>query len=180
MNFRQEVEICIQKLSICSFHHLFSNFQSEFHLIVNNLHRMFFEKSKSINLQQHQMRSFFSRSFDKCNSIVLFVLILYKFALRHILLRRHYLFSKRSNSKFSDLHMFAKIFRVNSRFRFTSRFTFFDFRNFFIQFQFANVVKNISSFICLTNDLHRSFRESKTMKYSWKLLIWKSIDLKKS
>ena len=67
MNFNQKVEICIQKLSIDLFHHLFSNFQSEFHLIVNDLHRMFFEKSKSMNLQQHQLRSFFLRNFDKCN-----------------------------------------------------------------------------------------------------------------
>ena len=106
----------IQALPIGSLHHLFSDFQSESHLIVNDLHRMFLEKSKSIDLQQHQMRSFFSRNFDKCNPIALFVLTSYKFALRHISMRRSHLIPKRSNSKFSDLHMLAKVFRVNSRF----------------------------------------------------------------
>ena len=113
----------IQALSTDSLHHLFPNFQSGSHLIVNDLHRMFFEKSKSIDLQQHQMRSFFSRNSDKCNSIVLFVLISYKFALRHISMRRLHLISKRPNSRSSNLHMLAKIFRVN--FRFDSRFSIF-------------------------------------------------------
>ena len=67
MNFRQEVEICIQKLSTDSLHHLLSNLQSESHLIVNDLHRMFLEKSKSMSLQQHQMRACSSRNFDKCS-----------------------------------------------------------------------------------------------------------------
>ena len=40
---------------------------SRFSIIENDLHRMFFEKSKSMNLQQHQMRACFSRNFDKCN-----------------------------------------------------------------------------------------------------------------
>ena len=40
----------------------------KFYLIVNDLFRMFVEKSKSFDLQRHQMRSSFSRDFDKCNS----------------------------------------------------------------------------------------------------------------
>ena len=91
-------------------------------------------------------------------------------------MRRSHLFAKRSNSKTSDLHMLAKVFRVNSRFRFT----FLDSRRFHTLFQFANAVKSISPSIDLTVDSHRSSRESKTMKYSWRSLSWKSIDLKKS
>ena len=34
---------------------------------MNDLFRMFVEKSNSFDLQQHQTRSFFSRDFDKCN-----------------------------------------------------------------------------------------------------------------
>ena len=181
--YMSKVEICWCKKCrlFDSFHHLFSDFQSEFHLIVNDLHRMFVENSNSFDLQSRQIKSLFSHFFDTCNLNYVFNFeISHKFALRHVSMRRFYLFSKRSNSRFSDLHMLAKIFRVNSRSRFIFLFAFFDFRKFFIQFQFANVVKNISSFICLAIDSHRSFRKSKTMKYSWKFLFWESIDLKKS
>ena len=40
---------------------------SRFYFIVNDLFRMFVEKSNSFDLQRHQMRSFFFRDFDKCN-----------------------------------------------------------------------------------------------------------------
>ena len=40
---------------------------SKFYLIVNDLFRMFVEKSNSFDLQRHQMRSSFSRDFDKRN-----------------------------------------------------------------------------------------------------------------
>ena len=39
----------------------------KFYFIVNDLIRMFVEKSNSFDLQRHQMRSFFSRDFDKCS-----------------------------------------------------------------------------------------------------------------
>ena len=134
---------------------------------MNDLYRMFVENSNLFDLQSRQIKSLFSYFFDTCNFNYVFNFeISYKFALRHVSIRRFYLFSKRSNSKFSNLHMFANIFRVNSRFRFIFFFMFFDFRKFFIQFQFANVVKNISLFICLTIDSYRSFRKSKTIKYS--------------
>ena len=63
----QEVEVCIQKLSTRSLHHLFSDLQLELHLIVNDLHRMLLEKSKSMSLQQHQVRACSSRSSDQCS-----------------------------------------------------------------------------------------------------------------
>ena len=37
------------------------------YFIMNDLIRMFVEKSNSFDLQQHQIRSLFSRDFDKCN-----------------------------------------------------------------------------------------------------------------
>ena len=40
----------------------------------------------------------------------------YKFALRHVSMRRLHLFANRPNSRSSDLHMLAGIFRANSRF----------------------------------------------------------------
>ena len=36
----------------------------QFCLIVNDLHRMFVEKSKSLNMQQYQNHRFFSHIFD--------------------------------------------------------------------------------------------------------------------
>ena len=39
-------------------------FHNEFYFIVNDLSRMFHEKSKSFNLRQHHNRCFFSQSFD--------------------------------------------------------------------------------------------------------------------
>ena len=102
MNTCQEIEICIQKLSTDLFHHLFSKLQSKSHLIVNDLYRMFFEKSKSMSLQQHQLRSCSSRnSKNAISKTVISNLISYKFTLRHISTRRSHLFSKRSNSKSS-------------------------------------------------------------------------------
>ena len=109
------------------------------------------------------------------NAISKAMIVSYEFALRHISMRRFYLLSNRSNSRSSDLHMLAKIFRVNSRFWFT----FFDSRKSFIQLQSADVVKNISSSICLAVDSHRSSRELKALKYSWESLSWESVDLKK-
>ena len=47
----------------------FRIFTSRFYFIVNNLFRMFVKKSNSFNLRRHQMRSFFSRDFDKCNLV---------------------------------------------------------------------------------------------------------------
>ena len=96
----------------------------------------------------------------------------YKFALRHISMRRSHLFSKRSNSKSSNLHMLAKVFRVNSRFWFTSRFL--DSQWSLNHLQFADVVKSISSLICLAIVSHRALRASR------RSLSWESIDLKKS
>ena len=102
--------------------------------------------------------------------------ISYKFALRHISMRRSHLFAKRSNSRSSDSHMLAKVFRVNSRFWIM----FFDSRRSLIQLQSADAVKSISSFICLAVDSHRSSLESGAVKYPWESLLWKSTDLKKS
>ena len=117
--YMSKVEICWCKKCrlFDSFHHLFSDFQSEFHLIVNDLHRMFVENSNSFDLQSRQIKSLFSHIFDTCNlNYVLNFEISYKFALRHVSMRQFYLLSKRSNSKYSNLHMLAKVFRANSRF----------------------------------------------------------------
>ena len=94
---RQKVEICWCRK--CRLVHFINYFQI-FNLIVNDLHRMFFEKSRSMSLQQHELRSFSSRSYDKCNLKNNDRLI--QFTLRHISMRRSYLLSKRSNSKSSE------------------------------------------------------------------------------
>ena len=99
----------------------------------------------------------------------------YKFALRHISMRRSHLFSKRSNSKSSNLHMLAKVFRVNSRFWFTSWFLdsrrFFHFFSIFEHRQEHSVICWIDSWII--SNVSRVENE-------WRFLLWESIDLKKS
>ena len=60
------------------------------------------------------------------------------------------------------------------------RFTFLNFRRFFILIQFADAVKDISSSICLAVDSHWSSRELKAVKYPWESLLWENVDLKKS
>ena len=121
MNFRQEVEVCIQTLSTRSFHHLSSDLQSESHRIVNDLFRMFAENSNLFDLQSRQIKSLSSHIFDTCN-------LKYVFTILRSHTNSHYVisqcddlicFSKRSNSRSSNLHMLAKIFRVNSRSRFS-------------------------------------------------------------
>ena len=46
---------------------IFSSTSSRFYLIVNDLYRMFVEKSNSFDLQSRHNKSLFSRDFDKCN-----------------------------------------------------------------------------------------------------------------
>ena len=56
--------------SMCKFSKNANTFRisaSRLYFIVNDLFRMFVEKSNSFDLQRHQMRSFSSRDFDKCN-----------------------------------------------------------------------------------------------------------------
>ena len=106
--------LLMQKMSTRSLYHLFRDFQSKSRLIVNDLHRMFLEKSKSMSLQRincvRSLRAILTNAISKA------VIVSYKLALRHISMRRFYLLSKRSNSKSSNLHMLAKVFRVNFRF----------------------------------------------------------------
>ena len=52
---------------VCSFISFRNFILSKFYFIVNDLIRMFVEKSNLFDLQRHQMRSFFSRDFNKCN-----------------------------------------------------------------------------------------------------------------
>ena len=65
--------------------------------------------------------------------------------------------------------MFAKTFRVNFR-SFHDRFHlfrfFFDFQEFLVRFLFANIVKNVLSFIDLSIESRQVFQKLKTMKYS--------------
>ena len=67
MDFSQEAEACIQELPAGLLHHLPPDLQSGPHLTVDDLHRMFLEKPRSMGLQQHQLRSFSLRSFGKCS-----------------------------------------------------------------------------------------------------------------
>ena len=168
----------MQEMPTGSLYHLFSDLQSGSHLIVDDLHRMFAENSNSFDLQSRQIKSLFSHIFGTCN-------LKYVFTILKSHTNSHYVMSQCDDliclqngriRNFQDLHMLAEIFRANSRFRFT----FFDSRRFFIQFQFADAVKDNSSSICLAVDSHRPFRELKTMKYSWEFLLWESVDLKKS
>ena len=73
---------------------------SKFYLIMNDFYRMFVKKSNSFNLQRYQMRSFFSKNFDKCNRDNNFK-NKYKFIQNRIMLwQRFHLFSNRLNSKY--------------------------------------------------------------------------------
>ena len=59
--------LLMQKVPADSLHHPPPNLQSGSHLTVNDLHRMFLEKPRSIGQQQHQMRVCFPRSSGKCS-----------------------------------------------------------------------------------------------------------------
>ena len=59
--------LLMQEMSTRSLHHLLRDFQSESHLTVDDLHRMFLGKSRPIGLQQHQLRPFSSRNSGKCS-----------------------------------------------------------------------------------------------------------------
>ena len=63
-NILKKFAICCSFVSFISFRTFAS---SKFYLIVNDLYRMFVEKSNSFDLQRHRMSSFFSKNFDKCN-----------------------------------------------------------------------------------------------------------------
>ena len=52
---------------VCSFASSRTFTSSRFYLIVNDLYRMFVEKSSSFDLQSSQNKSLFSRSLEKCN-----------------------------------------------------------------------------------------------------------------
>ena len=98
----------------------------------------------------------------------------YKFALRHISMRRSHLFSKRSNSKSSNLHMLAKVFRVNFRFWFTSWFL--DSRR---SLQLSSVLEHCQehSVICwidswIISNVSRVENEWKSL--FWGRLIWRN------
>ena len=76
MNFNQEVEICIQKLSTDSLHHLFSDLQSEFSAEQKNeSYRMFVENSNTFDLQSRQIKSLFSYIFDTCSLKYVFTVL---------------------------------------------------------------------------------------------------------
>ena len=139
-----------------------------FNLINDDLHRMFSEKSKSMSLQQHQVRSFSSRSSDKCNLKSNDRLI--QFRITSCLNANDFIcFQNDRIRDLQNLHMLAEIFRANSRFRCT----FLDSRKFLTQLQSANAVKDISPSICLAIDSHRSSRESGRF-------LFENIDLKES
>ena len=63
-NILKKFAICCSLTSFISFRTFTS---SRFYFIVNDLFRMFVEKSNSFDLQSSQKKSLFSRSFDKCN-----------------------------------------------------------------------------------------------------------------
>ena len=127
------------------------------------------------------------------NAISKTIAILYKIALRHIFMQRFHLFSNRSNSK--HLHQFTSRWNIRFAYHFREFFDFFFFRyvffsrHFRVHFLFANIVKNVSSFIDLSIESCQMFSKLKTMKYSWNnvieilflfVLLWKSIDFSTS
>ena len=176
MNFSQKVEVCIQTLSTDS---LTSSFIFRFSIRISS-DREWFTSHVSWEVE-------INRFAETSYALVLFAQF-WQMQFRkqwssHT--NSHYVISLCGDficfrndriRDFQNLHMLAKIFRANSR----SRFTFLDSRKFLILLQFADVVKSISSSICLAVDSHRSLREPETMKYSWKSLSWKSIGLEKS
>ena len=138
---------------VCSFISSRSFTSSKFYLIVNDLFRMFVEKSNSFDLQRHQMRSFFSRDFDKCNfaNKCDFVQNRITSYFHAIILS---VFKSFKIETFASTHDSIKQSTRTSSFlfRFISRFVSmrFFFQKFLVRFLFANIVKNVSSSIDLS------------------------------
>ena len=65
----------MQKLSIFIHFINYFQFQSKFHLIVNNLHRMFVENSNLFDLQLYQIKLLFSYIFDTYNFKYVFIVL---------------------------------------------------------------------------------------------------------
>ena len=104
----------MQKMSTCSFHQLFSDLQSDREWFTSHV-RWKFEFIWSVVTSNQVVVSAYLRHMQsqlRFHSSE----ISYKFALRHVSMRRSHLFAKRPNSRSSDLHMLAKTFRANSRF----------------------------------------------------------------
>ena len=177
---------------------------SRFYFIVNDLFHMFVEKSNSFDLQRHRMNSFFSKNFDKCNRDSNFKNKC-NFIQRRITLYFYAMITSVFKSikfeTFESTHVRENVSRQFSISRwfsisfifFFSRFVSmrFFFRHFRVHFLFANIVKNVSSFIDLSIESRQVSQKLKAMKYSWRraievsllfILLWKSIDffLKKS
>ena len=158
-------------MSTCSLHQLFSDFQSDREWFTSHV---FWKVEINEFAAASNARVFFAQfwhmQFQKQWSL---------HTNSHYVIsqcERFYLLSKRSNSKSSEsTHARESLSRKFSIPIHVSRFS-----KIFHSIQSADAVKSISSSICLIIDSHRSFRESKAVKYSWKSFSWRSIDLKKS
>ena len=123
------------------------NLFSKLYLTIDDLFRMFVEKSKSINLQQHQKHQFFSRIFDISKRNFTQMRIIFYF-LSISKSRKFEIFILMYDSiKQSTRTSFQRFF--SSRFFFSIRFLF---STIFYFFLFVDVVKNLSSSICLAID----------------------------
>ena len=125
---------------------------------------MFIEKSNSINLQQHQLRSFSLRSSDKCSleSNCTFELIQIRIT-SYLNATISFAFETIEFEIFKFTHARENLSR---QFSILIHFSISRFSTLFNSLQFADVVKSISSSICLAVDSHRSSRESEAVKYS--------------
>ena len=142
------------------FKSIFKTSSQKFYLTIDDLFRMFVEKSKSINLQQHQNHQFFSRIFDisKRNfmqtRIIVYFLSISKSTKFEIFTSMYDLIKQSIRTSFQR----SFLFRFFSYF-FSIRFLFST--SFF--FLFVDAVKNFSSFVYFVIELIRLLRK---LKYS--------------
>ena len=123
---------------------------SKFYLTIDDLFRMFVEKFKSIDLQQHQKHQFSSRVFDTSKRDLMKMRIIF------------YFLSISKSTKFEIFTSMYDSIKQSIRVSF-SRSSYYSFRSFFrfdfcfrqvsISFLFVDVVKNFSSFVYLAIEL---------------------------
>ena len=161
----------------CSFVSLISfrtSTSSKSYLTVNDLSRMFVEKSNSFDLQRHQMRFFSSKIFDKCclKSNCDFI---------QTRITSYFNATISSASKsikfeaFESTHVRENVsrqFSISSSI--SSIFFFFDSQRSFAQLLIADTVNDVSSSIDLSVESCRMSQELKSMKYRWKYIRWRS------
>ena len=140
--FSKNANVVCSSISFRIFSSKHQNIQ-KLYLIVNDLIRMFVEKSNSFDLQRHQMRSFSFRDFDKCNfankcdfiqsRITLYFNAMIIFAFKSI-----------KFEAFESTHARENLSRQFSIFSRSISFVFFSFRFVSMRFSFSKIFRSVS------------------------------------